>query len=290
MSVKIAILSGKGGTGKTFISTNLAYILARNSRVQLLDCDVEEPNDHLFIYGITEFEKDVVKQIPVVNQQQCTHCGICANECQFGAIASYPNGTIVFKQLCHGCGLCMTLCPEGAISEVPEPIGKISQMQVSDQFHLSMGLLNIGEPSAVPVIRELKKHLLQDKDYYIFDSPPGASCPVVETLRGMDFAILVTESSPFGLHDLKNVLEIVEEMKIRFGVIINRYDESFVEMEQFLKTKNIPILLKIPFDRNIATAYSNGQLYAAINENFVRIIEQLVEKIKETVHETDRSS
>ncbi len=281
--MKIAVLSGKGGTGKTLISTNLASFLANSRKVQLLDCDVEEPNSHIFFK--TEFThwENVNIMIPLVDQNQCSKCGICARECKFGAIVSYPTGTLVFQNLCHGCGVCSMVCPEKAISEVPKMIGEIKKGSVNPNLALGMGLLKIGEPSGVQIIRQLKSHIDPAADVVILDSPPGSSCPVVETLRQTDFALIVTESSPFGLHDMQAVLEIVEEMKIPHGVIINRYDASYREMENFLREKNIPLLLTIPFDRSIAESYSRGKLFSIENPAKASLMEQLFAKISEVL-------
>ena len=257
--MKIAVLSGKGGTGKTLISTNLAFVVSKENKVQLLDCDVEEPNSHLFLNTDWKTEKDVNLMLPVVNHNICDKNGRCAEECQFGAIVTYPTGTLIFNNLCHGCGVCTMVCPNNAIKEVPKSTGKIKSGKVSENFEFKMGLMNIGEPSGVSIIRELKKGIDNSK-IAILDSPPGSTCPVVETLRGVDFALLVTESSPFGLHDLREVLEIIEEMKIPHGVVINRYNKQYSEMDEFLKKKKIPVLLRIPFDRSIAEYYSRGEL------------------------------
>ncbi len=282
LPLKIAVLSGKGGTGKTTISTNLAKVLSKNRKVLLLDADVEEPNDHLF-YNITfEKEKSVNIFIPKVNKETCTLCGLCAKECQFGAINVFEKGVFVFQHLCHGCGVCSEICVLNAIDEVSKSIGQI-KFGTSNFFDFGMGLMNIGEPSGVRIVRELKKYISNDYDVTIIDAPPGTSCPVVEVLQNVDFAILVTESSPFGLHDLKLAVSLVREMGIAFGVVINRYDPSFFELEEYIKSEDISLLMKIEFDKNIAKWYSQGFLIVDKSEELYKNFEVLFENIIEVL-------
>jgi MinD superfamily P-loop ATPase len=258
----INVLSGKGGTGKTTVSTNLAYVLHEECRdVQLLDADVEEPNTHIFFDVEFQEEKNVDILLPVVDKEKCTLCGECGKVCQFGAIVVFPTTVMVFDYLCHGCGACSMVCPENAISERPKSIGKISFGFTKEGIKYGMGLLNIGEPSGVRIIRELKKNM-KDAEITVIDSPPGTSCPVVESLRRSDFAILVTESTPFGLHDLKMAMRVVKEMGIKMGVVVNRYDPDFKELEDYLQKENVPILMKIPFDQRIAELYSKGEIFS----------------------------
>ncbi|ABR29893.1 (4Fe-4S)-binding protein [Thermosipho melanesiensis] len=260
--MKITILSGKGGTGKTTVSTNLAYVLSKKYKVQLLDVDVEEPNDYLFFDVTFEKEESVDILLPVVDNDKCIKCGECSRACQFGAISVFPNSTVVFKNLCHGCGACTMVCPVNAIKEVPKSIGKIKLGRINENLKFGMGLLNIGEPSGVRIIRQLKKHIDESFDVILIDSQPGTSCPVVESLRNVDFAILVTEPTTFGLHDLSLAVDLVKEMKIPAAIVVNRDTNRSNLIDEYAKRENIPIGLKIPFDKKIARLYSEGKIFA----------------------------
>lgn len=257
----ITILSGKGGTGKTTISTNLAKALSKNLKVQLLDADVEEPNDYIFFNVNFSQTEPVNVLLPVVNELKCIQCGECANVCQFGAIALFSSGVKVFETLCHGCGACSIVCPVNAISEEPKEIGKVKIGTADETMKFGMGILNIGEPSGVRIIRKLKKYIDNEADVVLIDSSPGTSCPVVESLRNADFAILVTEPTTFGLHDLKLAVNLVKEMNIPAGIVINRDNEKTKIIDDFAKETNIPIILRIPFNKEIAVLYSKGELF-----------------------------
>lgn len=274
----ITVLSGKGGTGKTTIATNLAWTLSRAMPIQLLDADVEEPNSHLFFEIEFENQEQVSLLLPRVNKEKCTLCGECGRVCQFGAISVFKTGVMVFDNLCHGCGACSIVCPTKAIYEVPKEIGVIKLGKVDENLSFGMGLLNIGEPSGVRVIRQLKKHI-DGSRITIIDAPPGTSCPVVETLRGTDFALMVTEATPFGLHDLRLAVDVVEEMKIPMGIIVNRASDDYTEVEKFAKEKDIPVLDRIPFDREIAECYSRGLLFTKENPEWFRHFEKLFDSI-----------
>jgi MinD superfamily P-loop ATPase len=283
--MKIAILSGKGGTGKTTVSTNLSWILAKKTTVQLLDADVEEPNDHIFFDVSFNKEESVDILLPVVDNNACTRCGECSRNCQFGAISVFESGAMVFESLCHGCGVCKMVCPVGAITERPKSIGKIKLGTVANNsnFKFGMGILNIGEPSGVRIIRQLKKHIDENSEIVIIDSQPGTSCPVVETLRNIDFAILVTEPTTFGLHDLSLAIELVKEMKIPAGIIINRDSQKTKIIDNFAQKEKIPILMKIPFDRKIAKLYSEGKIFSEFLPEYQQEFLSVYYKIKELV-------
>ncbi|MDO9537929.1 MAG: ATP-binding protein [Thermoplasmata archaeon] len=251
--MKIAIASGKGGTGKTTIALNLALSL---ENVQLMDCDVENPNCHLFLAKSLEEVEPVNLRVPVIDKAICTNCGKCGDFCRYNALVTFKQDTLFFPEMCHGCGGCTLVCPENAISEVLRPIGKIYRASVGNLDFWS-GLLNIGEPMATPVIKRLKSHLDETKTT-ILDSPPGTACPVIETMNGADFVILVTEPTPFGLHDLKLAVEVVRILDIPFGVIVNRVGVGDNRVQEYCKAQSIKILLEIPQDRHIASLYSDG--------------------------------
>lgn len=274
--MKIAILSGKGGTGKTLISTNLVNVLSRYKEITLLDCDVEEPNCSIFFDF--EFKKSysVNTLIPVIDNDKCIKCNVCQKNCQFGAINSFDTGIFVFSSLCHGCGVCVDVCPEYAITKKEKSIGKIDYGNLKN-IVFGQGILNIGEPSGVKIINKLKS-LFRKNNIQILDSPPGASCSVVETLKSIDYAIIVTEPTPFGLHDLKKVQEILVLMNINHGVIINKYEKEYEELNTFLNDKNIDVLEKINFSKEIAELYSNGELisnFKKYDEYFINIAKKV---------------
>jgi MinD superfamily P-loop ATPase len=242
---KVIAMAGKGGTGKTTIAVNLALALERASDlpVQVVDGDVEAPNAHLFLAPHIEETQDVGIQIPVVDEEKCTYCGVCAEVCQYHAIAVLGEKVLVFPELCHGCGSCTANCPEHAISETPRVMGTLSRGRAG-KISFASGELNVGEAMAVPVIRQLKKWI-QPEGVVIIDAPPGASCPMVEAVRTADFLLLVTEPTPFGFHDLKSAVEVAREVEIPFGVIINRADIGTEEVAEFCKKENSDVLVEI---------------------------------------------
>ncbi len=279
--MKIAVLSGKGGTGKTTVATNLAYSLRQNGKkVQLLDADAEEPNSHIFFNVDYVTEEPVNILIPNIDRSACTHCGKCAQACEFSAISVSQKHIMVFEYLCHGCGVCSMVCPVNAISEMPKEIGKVRVGLTHEGIVFGEGVLNIGEPSPVRVIRQMKKHIDQNMDVVILDSPPGTSCPVIETLQGIDFALLVTEPTPFGLHDLKLSISIIRNLNVETGVVLNRYDGVYTKIEKYLNKENIPLLMTIPYDVIIARSYSNGQLFSKVRKEYVEEFIKLFQRIE----------
>jgi MinD superfamily P-loop ATPase len=306
----IAIASGKGGTGKTTVAANLALALAADmqgsakSDLLFLDCDVEEPNAHLFLKPTIESREEVGILIPKVDYDKCTFCGRCAEVCAYHALAVVKQSVLVFPELCHGCGSCTLNCPEGAIHEVLNVTGVIEEGQavVNFQFPVSNsqnpggirfahGILNIGEAMAVPIIRQLKKRIGENSDrVVILDASPGTSCPVVETMRGADFVLMVTEPTPFGLHDLRLAVEVArDELGLPVGVVINRDGVGDRGVEDYCAAENIPILMRIPLDRRIAEAYSEGMpLVEALPEyraEFIQLYLRIADHISRDIKE-----
>jgi len=253
----IAVASGKGGTGKTTVSVNLARTVGHG--VQLLDCDVEEPNAHLFLRG-SESGSDIINiPIPEVDESLCDACGECGRFCRYHAIVSFGTFPLVFPEMCHSCGGCALVCPQGAIHETGRRIGVVETRE-SDGVTLIQGRLDIGVAMAPPLIRAVKARMKNKGTTVILDAPPGTSCPVIATLRGSDFVLLVTEPTPFGLHDLRLAVDMVRELAIPFGVVVNRMGVGDDRVHQFCRVEEIPILLELPDDRRIAEAYSRGEL------------------------------
>ena len=251
--MRIAIASGKGGTGKTTVAVNLALSLGK---LQLIDCDVENPNAHLFLGAELEMVEPVNIIVPFIDKSMCTNCGKCAEFCRYNALVSFKHDTLLFPEMCHGCGGCTLVCPEKAITETNRPIGRIFHAKTSGIDFWS-GLLNIGEPMATPVIKRLKSHL-EKKKISILDSPPGTACPVIETMSDADFVILVTEPTPFGLHDLKLAMEVVKLLGIPFGVIVNRMGSGDDRVQKYCTEHGVQLLMEIPQSQEIASLYSKG--------------------------------
>jgi len=283
----ISIASGKGGTGKTLVATSLALSLKDEHRVQLLDCDVEEPNDHIFLKPVITHSEAVCIQIPKVNEKKCTYCGKCAEVCAYHAIAVLGEHVLTFPQLCHGCGACSYLCPEKAISEEGRKIGVVEQ-GYSDGVEFVHGKLTIGEAMATPVIRQVKEYANPD-GVIIIDVSPGTSCPVVESIKDSDFCLLVTEPTPFGLSDLVLAVETVRELNIPFGVVLNRAGVGDNKVEEYCQGENIPILLTIPLDTEIARLYSKGVTLAEGMPQWKERFVGLFGEIREMVDERTRS-
>jgi len=257
--MRIAIASGKGGTGKTTVAVNLALTAAQAGQtVHLCDCDVEEPNAHLFLEPDINKTWSVTTPIPVVDHAACNHCGECADFCEFNAIACLPEKTMIFADLCHSCGGCWLVCPHEAMTPSERPLGEISTGTAGD-LAFTQGLLRVGE-TLVPPLIEAVKGVPGDEPWVIMDAPPGTTCPVVETLRGADFVLLVTEPTPFGQHDLALALDLTRKLGIPCGVVINRAGTLQSPVDDYCAEENVEILARIPFRREVAEVCAEGGL------------------------------
>jgi len=266
--IRIAVASGKGGTGKTTLATSLAAALSQAGKnVVYLDCDVEEPNGRILLKPSLTFKGEVSVPVPRVNEELCTHCGDCAAACEFNALTVLPDQVMVFEELCHGCGACSLVCPEKAIVEIPRPIGVINSGQGFGARFVE-GCLNVGEAQSPPLIRAVKQHSLPG-EVVIVDAPPGTSCPVIESIAESQFVILVTEPTPFGLHDLKLAVSMLEQRGIPHGVVINRDEGDSGIITEFCQGAGVDVLIRIPFDRRIAEAYSRGDLLSECCPEYV---------------------
>ncbi len=285
----LAIASGKGGTGKTTVATSLALALAEEGRrVSFLDCDVEAPNAHLFLKPDFQQQKDVHLMIPQVDEARCDGCGVCAEVCQYHAIVVIGGKTLVFPEMCHGCGSCTLNCPQQAITEIPETLGMLQAGEAPGGIQFARGLLNVGEPMAVPVIHQLKKwRPAVQAEVVIMDSPPGASCPVVVSLRGADFVLLVTEPTPFGLHDLRLAVELTREVRLPIGVIINRDGIGDSAVDAFCQEAGLPVLLRIPFEREIGEGIAQGRSLVEIRPVFRQKFREMVARIELLIAEKE---
>ncbi len=275
----ISVASGKGGTGKTTVATNLA--VSFKSDVQILDCDVEEPNSHLFIQPVIEEVKTITTPVPEVDMKKCSLCGKCGEICQFKAIAVIADTVLVFHELCHSCGGCMQVCPEKAITETGRELGVIEQGH-RNGLEFVHGRLRVGEAMSPPLIKKVREYT-RPGILTIIDAPPGTSCPVIACMTGADFVLLVTEPTPFGLHDLKLAVGAVNILGIPCGLVINRSDIGNDQVKIYAKQENIPVLMEIPFDRRIAEAYSRGKMIVEVMPEWKERFAKLYHQIKEIV-------
>jgi len=287
--LKIAVASGKGGTGKTTVSANLAWVAsAMGLNVAYLDCDVEEPNGHIFLKPVIEQSRPAGHLIPQIDPDLCDNCGLCAKLCQFNALLCIGDEVLVSPELCHSCGGCVRVCPQKAISEVSREIGHLD-IGHSEAIRFVHGVLNVGEVMSPPVIKAVKDEGA-DADLIIIDAPPGTSCPVIETIRDCDKVILVTDATPFGLHDLTLAVEVVRVMNFPFAVVINRCDIGNDQVLKWCKAEHIPVIAQIPDDRKIAEAYSRGELIANALPKYQSTFKDLLNKILTDFPDTERHS
>lgn len=284
----VSIASGKGGTGKTLVATSLAHALRGRMPVTLLDCDVEEPNDHIYMKARLVDSKPVTIPVPFVDESKCISCGMCHDVCAFNAIAVMGSAVLVFKELCHGCGACTRFCPVGAITEEPHEIGVVEQGDAGGIDFVD-GVLTIGQPMAPPIIRQVKKYVGAE-GATIIDASPGTSCPVVEAVKGSDFCVLVTEPTPFGLNDLRLAVETMRELELPHGAVINRVGVGDARTEDYCREEGIPILMSIPLDERIARSYSRGVPLLEALPEYRRLFLNLWDRIAELVHERSRRS
>jgi MinD superfamily P-loop ATPase len=272
----VSIASGKGGTGKTTVATNLA--LSVGSKVRLLDCDVEEPNAHLFIRPAFEETETITTPVPEVDESKCTLCGKCGEICQYKAIVVIGKTVLPFPELCHSCGGCVEVCPEGAIRETGRELG-IIQRGRRNGVEFVHGRLRVGEAMSPPLIRKVRSFSRPD-GLTIIDAPPGTSCPVIAAMKGADFILLVTEPTPFGLHDLKLAVGAVRVLDIPCGLVINRSDMGDEKVKTYAGKEGLPILMEIPFDRNIAESYSRGEVLVEVMPEWKERFSALYESIR----------
>ena len=276
----ISIASGKGGTGKTTVAASLASVIQDSVYI---DCDVEEPNGHLLLQLEFLSEEPAHKLLPKIDYEKCTFCNKCVEVCEFNALINLKFEVVLLEEMCHSCGACTYFCPEKAITETIKEIGEIRSGVSKDGILFFDALLKIGEVSAVPLIKKSKANIKENK-INIIDSPPGTSCSMVEAVSDSDFCILVTESTPFGLNDLKLAIDVLKTINIPFGIVINKYDALFTEMDNYLIENGIEILLKISFDRKIAEAYSEGILpvnkFPELKKEFTQLYKIIKDKLE----------
>lgn len=274
----IAIASGKGGTGKTTVAVNLALSIQHS---QLIDADVEEPNANLFLHSSFSEEKKVTVSVPQINEERCTYCGKCSRFCAYNALAVVPHNVLVFEDLCHSCKGCELICPEDAVDWKKREVGTLRK-GTANNISVVEGDLNVGESMAIPVIKAVKREIQRQKTV-IIDAPPGTSCPVMEAIEGSDFVLLVTEPTPFGLHDLKLAVDVVRRMKLPFGVVINRDGIGDKRVELYCQKEEIPILMKIPHDTRIASFYSNGDPFVNQLSDYKQSFKDLLDRMEKEV-------
>ncbi|HUU26277.1 MAG TPA: ATP-binding protein [archaeon] len=286
--MKLAVASGKGGTGKTTVAVNLAFVASQTGlNVAYLDCDVEEPNGHIFLKPLIANSEPVGNLIPEVDAGKCTLCGKCSEICQYSAIICIGKKVLVYPELCHSCGGCSLVCPAEAISEISREIGQLETGR-AEPVRFVRGVLNIGEVEGPSLIRKVKASC-PEADLVIIDAPPGTSCPVIESIRGCDYVLLVTEPTPFGLNDLKLAVEMVNAMELPFGVVVNRAGLGDGGVREYCQEKRIEVLIEIPDDRKVAETYSRGEMASEVLPEYRAIFEKLLKgPLKRRIQEWDK--
>jgi MinD superfamily P-loop ATPase len=284
--MNIAVASGKGGTGKTTVATNLALSVPNSV---YLDCDVEEPDGHLFLNPLITKREEVYRLLPQIDHEKCNFCGECARICQFNALTVLAEEVLLFEEMCHSCGVCSYICPMNAIKEVQRQIGAIQMGIVSpENAGFVRGCLNIGEMMPGPLIEKVKSKIQTGK-VNILDAPPGTACPMVEAVKGTDYCVLVTEPTPFGLNDLQLAVQVMRILSQPFGVVLNKYQANSVIIEEYCRYENIPVLLKIPFDRQLAEAYSRGEPAVRKFPEMKLIFKNLIREIKNNLQGLEKT-
>ncbi|NPV71431.1 MAG: P-loop NTPase [Firmicutes bacterium] len=276
--MKVCVASGKGGTGKTTVAVNMAFAVSGlGEPVQLIDCDVEEPNAHLFVKPSWTVRRSAFTPAPQVDESRCTNCDVCSEVCQFHAILVSPNRVFILDELCHSCGACVEMCPEKALKETPRQIGEIEE-GIRSRIRFVHGRLTPGEAMSPPLIRQVKR-LAWEEGAIILDCPPGTSCPVVESVKGCDFCVLVTEPTPFGLNDLEIALDMLSQVRIPGGVVINRCDLGTGEVSEYCRKAGIPVLMRMPYDEDLARLYARGIPVSTVSREWEECFRMLWDRV-----------